>query len=59
MVNCRGGCCAGGYLCSYSRWYIDESETRVLKEKELEELPVLFDYPHPPAGYDYTLLKQQ
>ncbi|SHE53103.1 Copper amine oxidase N-terminal domain-containing protein [Desulfofundulus australicus DSM 11792] len=40
-------------------WYIDESETRVLKKKELEEMPVLFDYPHPPAGYDYTLLKQQ
>ncbi len=39
-------------------WYIDENETRVLKKKELKEMPLLFDYPHPPANYDYTLIKR-
>jgi len=40
-------------------WYVDENETRVLKKEELEEMPNLFDYPLPPAGYNYTLMKQQ
>jgi len=40
-------------------WYVDEGATRVLKKEELKEMPNLFDYPLPPAGYNYTLMKQQ
>jgi hypothetical protein len=40
-------------------WYVDESATQVLKKGELKQMPILFDYPLPPAGYNYTLMKQQ
>ncbi len=39
-------------------WYIDEKDTRVLKKKELNKMPMLFDYPLPPAEYDYTLIRR-
>lgn len=40
-------------------WYVDERATEVLKKEELKEMPILFDYPLQPEGYNYTLVKQK
>jgi len=40
-------------------WYVDEKATHVLRKAELKEMPILFDYPLPPDGYGYTLIKEQ
>ena len=39
-------------------WYIDEEYTQVLSKKELDKMPGLFDFPFPPAEYDYVLIKR-
>ena len=46
------------YFKGQQGWYVDESATQVLNKEELKEMPILFDYPLPPADGDYTLIKR-